>query len=39
MFDGFARDIDLLSHPLPAVAKYPVNNDNRFLIELSVVIY
>jgi len=40
LFDGFARDIDLLNdHPLPAIAKLPVCHDNAFLIEVSDVFF
>ena len=34
VFDGFARQCDLLDHPLPAVAKIMFSYENAFIIEV-----
>jgi len=37
VFDGFARKCDLLSHPLPAMAKIPFSYENAFIINVSYI--
>jgi len=37
-FDGFTCNMDLLLHPLPAVAQIPVSFNNAFLMEVRNIV-
>ena len=37
VFDGFAKQCDLLDKPLPTVAKIPFSYDNAFLIKVTSI--